>query len=210
MATRRSGGLAGAPYSLLISSTRVTVLRIVMMCSLFWCLSVPGRYYRFKSAGQRVGALDVRVGSRGEVTACPLCSWKRTSPGTRETSVLGQVQIVILRVLHILVLSRSRVMKAICSAVKPKSLAGLGTENIRQEMIGLWSEDRQDSLVSGARVCARYPDSQLYLGRITAAGGSSKNAIYSVRFDDGDRDRLRRHELQSAGDFISQYFNSRP
>ena len=75
-----------------------------MMCSLFWCLSVPGRYYRFKSVGQRVGALDVRVGSRGEVTACPLCSWKRTSPGTREPSALGQVQIVILRVLYILVL----------------------------------------------------------------------------------------------------------
>jgi hypothetical protein len=35
IATRRSGGLAGAPYSLLISSTRVTVLRMVMMCSLF-------------------------------------------------------------------------------------------------------------------------------------------------------------------------------
>ena len=74
------------------------------MCSLFWCLSVPGRYYRFKSVGQRVGAIDVRVGSRGEVTACPLCSWKRTSPGTRETSALGPVQIVILRVLHILTL----------------------------------------------------------------------------------------------------------
>src|SRR6266446_1508348 len=34
IATRRSGGLTGAPYSLLISSTRVTVLRMVMMCSL--------------------------------------------------------------------------------------------------------------------------------------------------------------------------------
>jgi hypothetical protein len=74
------------------------------MCSLFWYLSVPGRYYRFESVGQRVGALDVRVGSRGEVTACPLSSWKRASPGTRETSALGQVQIVILRVLYILML----------------------------------------------------------------------------------------------------------
>ena len=38
------------------------------------------------------------------MTACPLYCWKRTFPGTRETSALGRVQIEILRVLHILTL----------------------------------------------------------------------------------------------------------
>ena len=38
-------------------------LRMAMMCSLFQCLSVPSTYYRFKSVGRRVGAIDVRVWS---------------------------------------------------------------------------------------------------------------------------------------------------
>ncbi len=58
IAMRRSGGLAGAPYSLLISSTRATVLRMIVMRSPHVHLGL-GRYYRFKSAGRRGGGIGL-------------------------------------------------------------------------------------------------------------------------------------------------------